>query len=376
MEKMASRPTLSLEDEVVVVGVKSVITIDDYSSFSDKEDSEVQFLKTISASSMPAYQQEQDVVIIEQVKKGNAPHYPTKTTALEDNDHAMAVAVAEQDGWCSQYTRKRTTTALEDNDHAMAVAVSEQDGWCSQYTRKRQRSRPFKCNICLEDNLDGWKGFSLGKCNHRFCTVCLAGLVKSNTGATTSGTTTNIPCPQVECKETLFLSDIQYIFQNDPTAWHTFSESISMTMLENEIAQGGSTRRCPAELCNYTFCYETAVGQNEGTKFTCPQCIASFCLACKANQGLVGPAHEGSCAERMQQLQQQAEERQKLEDWKRDNSQADARFTELIQRESRQGITKPCPNCKQMITKNGGCDHMNCCKCKHNFHWSKAPLPP
>jgi hypothetical protein len=122
MEKMASRPTLSLQDEVVVVGVKSVITIDDY-SFSDGEDSEVQFLKT--TSDMLAYQQEQDVVVVKQVKKGNAPRSHTPTTALEDKDYAMAVAVAEQ------------------------------DGWCSQYTRKRQRSRPFKCNICLEENLDG-----------------------------------------------------------------------------------------------------------------------------------------------------------------------------------------------------------------------------
>jgi hypothetical protein len=344
MEKMASRETLSLEDEVVVVGAKSVITIDDY-SFSDNEDSEVQFLKT--NFTVPAYQQEQDVVVVEQVKRGNAPHSHT------------------------------TTTSLEDNDYAVAVAMAEKDGWCSQYTRKRQRSRSFKCNICLEENLDGWKGFSLEKCNHRFCMVCLAALVKSNTGATTtSGTTTNIPCPQVECKETLSLPDIRYIFQNDPKAWHTFSESISMAMLESEIAQGGSTRRCPAELCNYTFCYETVVGQNEGTKFTCPQCTASFCLACKANQDRVGPAHVGSCAERIQQLQQQAEERQKLEDWRAENSQADTRFTELIQRESRQGKTKLCPNCKQIITKNGGCDHMHCSKCKHQFLWSKAPVPP
>mmetsp|Transcript_3576 Transcript_3576/g.6530 ORF Transcript_3576/g.6530 Transcript_3576/m.6530 type:complete len:83 (+) Transcript_3576:54-302(+) len=69
MEKMPSRPTLSLEEEVV--GVKSIISIHDY-SFSDNEDSEVQFLKT--TSNMPAYQQEQDVVLVKQVKRGNATH--------------------------------------------------------------------------------------------------------------------------------------------------------------------------------------------------------------------------------------------------------------------------------------------------------------
>jgi len=343
---MTSRRIISLEDDVEIVCVKSVITIDDDSASSDnKDDSEVQFLTTTSNKPAPRQKKDEEVVVIQHNNKGNAPHSGTTAVALE-------------------------------NDYAVAVAVSEQDGGCSQYTRKRRRSRPFKCNICLED-VEGWIGYSLEKCNHRFCTVCLAALVKSNTGATTtSGTTTNIPCPQVGCQETLTLPDIRYIFQNDLPAWHAFSDSISMAMLENEIAKGGSTRRCPGELCNYTFCYETAVGQTEGRKFTCPQCAASFCLTCKANRGLVGPAHEGSCTERIQQLQQQAEERQKLEDWRRDNSQADARFTELIQRESRQGITKPCPKCKQMITKNGGCDHMKCSKCRHDFSWSHAPLPP
>uniref|UniRef100_A0A7S2QLY4 RING-type domain-containing protein n=1 Tax=Zooxanthella nutricula TaxID=1333877 RepID=A0A7S2QLY4_9DINO len=30
---------------------------------------------------------------------------------------------------------------------------------------------------------------------------------------------------------------------------------------------------------------------------------------------------------------------------------------------------KQCPNCKEYIEKNGGCDHMTC-KCRHEFHWS------
>ena len=33
-------------------------------------------------------------------------------------------------------------------------------------------------------------------------------------------------------------------------------------------------------------------------------------------------------------------------------------------------VVKPCPACKTPIDKNGGCDHMRCASCKHEFWWS------
>lgn len=33
------------------------------------------------------------------------------------------------------------------------------------------------------------------------------------------------------------------------------------------------------------------------------------------------------------------------------------------------GHTKPCPNCKSAIEKNGGCNHMHCRTCGHHFDW-------
>lgn len=33
-------------------------------------------------------------------------------------------------------------------------------------------------------------------------------------------------------------------------------------------------------------------------------------------------------------------------------------------------FTEPCPKCAIIIEKNGGCSHMTCGKCKHEFCWN------
>ena len=55
--------------------------------------------------------------------------------------------------------------------------------------------------------------------------------------------------------------------------------------------------------------------------------------------------------------------------WSIENAQADEKFNEMLKKERAGGQTKPCPKCKQAITKNHGCDHMTC-PCGHEFYWS------
>jgi ariadne-1 len=41
----------------------------------------------------------------------------------------------------------------------------------------------------------------------------------------------------------------------------------------------------------------------------------------------------------------------------------------VIQNEWEVSNTKPCPRCKARIEKNGGCNHMTCQSCHHEFCW-------
>jgi IBR domain, a half RING-finger domain len=169
----------------------------------------------------------------------------------------------------------------------------------------------------------------------------------------------------------LSLTDTQYILRGDPQTFRRYAHAANMTRLESEVRDESSdTRRCPAEHCNYIFVF-TPGGGAEGCFFKCPDCKASFCLQCGANDGNVGPAHEGmTCGERKKQLKQEAKERKEFEAWKKDNSQADKRFRDLLAKERKNGWTMPCPKCHTPITKNGGCIHMNCTVCKTAFNWN------
>jgi hypothetical protein len=77
-----------------------------------------------------------------------------------------------------------------------------------------------------------------------------------------------------------------------------------------------------------------------------------------------------SCDEYVEKLAADAEAKRRLEEWRAENSRADARFRELLRQEMRSGNTKPCPRCKQAITKNGGCHHHVCTSCKTKFCWN------
>lgn len=235
-------------------------------------------------------------------------------------------------------------------------------------TSSRSRNRRFECLICLEDDIEGCYGYTL-HCSHRFCLPCLSGLVQSAT--TTATAEPLIPCPEPKCKKPITAIDIQYIFRDEPNKWNAFSQKRNEAWIESQLQEGGGImRRCPAERCNYAFVHELRQENAVGTHFQCPLCNNSFCLDCPANNGNVGPSHTAmTCEERRQELVQKEKEREKLEQWKVLNAQADQRFKELLENERIAGTTKNCPRCNASITKNGGCNHMRC-RCGHDYNWS------
>ena len=232
---------------------------------------------------------------------------------------------------------------------------------------KRAKST-FRCDVCMEDALPGHAGLTLS-CHHRFCNDCLAGLISSKVNDKAIKNAV-IECPAPKCKTSLSTSEVQYILRDDKKAFSNYTIKANVARLEQEATtKSSSTRRCPAQHCNFIFVFEPGTGA-EGTHFDCPQCHSQFCLQCGANKRRIGPAHVGmTCYDRSEQLKKEAEERKKFEKWHKENAQADQRFQELLRKERKSGKTMPCPACKTPITKNGGCHHMHCTSCNKSFNW-------
>jgi len=96
---------------------------------------------------------------------------------------------------------------------------------------------------------------------------------------------------------------------------------------------------CTTPDCPEIYSLETEYG---GGIFRCRLCFASACVPCRED-------HEGfSCEEWKIQAQERL-----LEGWAEGTSED----------------VKKCPECKTLIEKNGGCNHMTCPKCRVHICW-------
>jgi len=99
---------------------------------------------------------------------------------------------------------------------------------------------------------------------------------------------------------------------------------------------------CTTPDCPEIYSLETEYG---GGIFRCRLCFVSACVSC-------GEDHEGfSCEEWKIHRDPEAQERM-LEGWAEGSKDV-----------------KKCPECKILIEKNGGCNHMTCPKCRAHICW-------
>ena len=228
------------------------------------------------------------------------------------------------------------------------------------------RLATFQCSVCF-DEVAEVVGQRIETCGHIFCPDCVGGHVaaKVSEGQVRAETLT---CPAVGCGGALTIGDVRAATwgRGDDATWESFSRMADEQMLE-ALVTDGAARRCPASTCNYIFMWSPT----DARSFDCPACASSFCLACDARDGGVGPAHPNmSCADYVNRLKADAAAAENHEQWRRQNEQADSRFKALMRQEMRAGRSKPCPHCKTAITKTGGCDHHVCSCCHTKFCWT------
>lgn len=215
-------------------------------------------------------------------------------------------------------------------------------------------SKTLDCEICFETVGDPQK-IQILQCNHRFCEPCLSDYISSTIkdGGLLS---TALKCPGFQCffeldddlvlkmlNESELKLKYQHVIANcfvlvkPPQLKYSFSLAISYFQ-NNRLMKW-----CPSPGCDNAVCLEAAFRAELRESVRC-SCGSWFCFDCHENSHDPVPCLM-------------------LKEW------AAVKADDLEAQEWILLHTKPCPGCRISIEKQGGCMHMTCSKCRHEFCW-------
>lgn len=208
--------------------------------------------------------------------------------------------------------------------------------WSASEAVLARNSFISKCPICDEDvPIHG--GVVLRDCFHIFCQECLTNTIKA-----TLEENVEVRCPALtddqRCSTVIQEREIKSLLQ--PEEYEKFEQQCL------ELAEGSSQSSVH---CLTPNCKGWVILDGNVTSFRCQICSVENCIACKI-------IHAGkSCEDYKAEL-------------KRTDDEELSEGAIKVLLEKREAVL--CPNCKRLIMKNGGCDHMTCLKCRYEFYWS------
>ncbi|KAJ5621807.1 hypothetical protein N7528_005039 [Penicillium herquei] len=202
-------------------------------------------------------------------------------------------------------------------------------------TAKTEVVPGFACDICCEDGAD-LETYAM-RCGHRYCVDCyrhyLAGKVKEE------GEAARIECPGDTCHRIVDSKSLDLLVTDD------LKDRYRVLLTRTYVDDKDNLRWCPAPNCEYAV--DCAV-KTRDLKRIVPTvrcvCQHEFCFGCSLND------HQPTPCPLVKMWLKKCEDDSETANWISAN-------------------TKECPRCQSTIEKNGGCNHMTCRKCKHEFCW-------
>jgi len=196
------------------------------------------------------------------------------------------------------------------------------------------QDKRYLCPICDEQYLIN-EIYLLDNCNHKYCRQCLEMMLQLKIK---EGQTQNIRCPNPSCNSQIDYTQIKQLLSGNKEIFAKYEEF----NLKQALESMQDLRWCPRPGCGNAM-----IGNEALPMMVCgsESCKFAFCFKCKEEW------HADFSCEQYQQ-------------WKLENSEADKRYAEWVKLHA-----KECPKCHSQIEKNGGCNHMTCGKCRHEFCW-------
>ncbi|CAO3690383.1 unnamed protein product [Rhizopus stolonifer] len=201
-----------------------------------------------------------------------------------------------------------------------------------QQRQQQEEENEFICDICC-DQVDQSIGLS---CGHRFCQACYTQYIQQKIG---EGESRRIECPESDCRLIVDQKTVELLV--DAVGLKKYRELLNRTFVDDH----DFLKWCPAPDCEYAI--ECAVPSTSLVSFVptvkC-ECQHRFCFGCALND------HQPCVCSLVNKWLKKCEDDSETANWISAN-------------------TKECGKCHSTIEKNGGCNHMTCRKCKHEFCW-------
>ncbi|TPX51356.1 hypothetical protein SeLEV6574_g00333 [Synchytrium endobioticum] len=216
-------------------------------------------------------------------------------------------------------------------------AVSEAAG-VTLDSSKRPRYvtvKGFICDVCCNDK-EGLETLALS-CNHRFCRDCYEHYLTQK--ICEEGESRHIQCMATSCKLVVDEKTIGMVVKPEV---HTRYRQL---LMRTYVDDNDFLKWCPSPNCEYAVeCHVPVTHLTEIVPTVKCACGHRFCFGC----GIAD--HQPCICALVRMWMKKCEDDSETANWISAN-------------------TKECTKCNSTIEKNGGCNHMTCKRCKHEFCW-------
>jgi len=252
----------------------------------------------------------------------NAIDYVSDLTSLKKPDAATLLRHFE-------WNKDRLIEAFMDSPEKTNAAAGIHE---SGSQPRLKRSRGFECAICC-GTADETLALS---CNHRFCKECYTNFVETKLG---DGEARRIGCMQNDCSVVLDEKTVEILLDDEKRA--KYSSLLDRTYVDDNPW----LRWCPAPDCqNAVECQVPDRMLESVIPTVICACGNVFCFGCSRED------HRPANCLVVKKWAKKCADDSETANWISTN-------------------TKECPKCHSTIEKNGGCNHMTCKKCRHEFCW-------
>mmetsp|Transcript_12686 Transcript_12686/g.19179 ORF Transcript_12686/g.19179 Transcript_12686/m.19179 type:complete len:607 (-) Transcript_12686:35-1855(-) len=187
----------------------------------------------------------------------------------------------------------------------------------------------LSCSICGDDDLEIADVYALA-CKHYFCRDCWAQYLRMKI---TDGESGDITCPGHKCGLRVDEEAVRALVPAD------IFQRYRKFLMHSFVDTNDQVKWCPAAGCGNAVNIDWVKNQT----VVC-SCGYRFCFQCGEQ------AHQPATCEQVRAWSKKSQDESETNNWLTANTQA-------------------CPKCGTKTEKNGGCNHMTCKKCSHEYCW-------